>query len=191
MGASRFGGAHRRSLRRIEQSRRARLERRPRRENSQEGFRVKATMILADAAQVAEGKLFILGGGWSVTSGKLPSAARDQDRGPVERGERTAHARDPAPRLRRQGGRSPHHRDVRGRSTGGDPHRHLDRPRARDPDGSADDARAGPALRVGAVDRQPCRGGMALLVLRAAHSPTGTRRIAATRHLARAPFVAQ
>ncbi len=31
-------------------------------------------MILADAAQVAEGKLFILGGGWSVTSGKLPSA---------------------------------------------------------------------------------------------------------------------
>jgi hypothetical protein len=31
-------------------------------------------MMLADAAQVAEGKLYILGGGWSVTSGKLPSA---------------------------------------------------------------------------------------------------------------------
>ena len=31
-------------------------------------------MMLADSAQVAEGKLFILGGGWSVTSGKLPSA---------------------------------------------------------------------------------------------------------------------
>ena len=31
-------------------------------------------MMLADSAQVAEGKLFIMGGGWSVTSGKLPSA---------------------------------------------------------------------------------------------------------------------
>jgi hypothetical protein len=28
---------------------------------------VKVTMLLADAAQVAEGKLYILGGGWSLT----------------------------------------------------------------------------------------------------------------------------
>jgi hypothetical protein len=35
---------------------------------------VKATLMLADSAQVAEGKLFILGGGWSITSGALPSA---------------------------------------------------------------------------------------------------------------------
>ena len=33
---------------------------------------VKATMMLADAAQAAEGKLYILGGGWSVT-GPAPS----------------------------------------------------------------------------------------------------------------------
>jgi hypothetical protein len=33
---------------------------------------VKATMMLADAAQAAEGKLYILGGGWSVT-GPSPS----------------------------------------------------------------------------------------------------------------------
>jgi hypothetical protein len=29
---------------------------------------VRATMMLADSAQVAEGKLYILGGGWSITS---------------------------------------------------------------------------------------------------------------------------
>ena len=31
-------------------------------------------MLLADAAQVSEGKLYVLGGGWSVTSGMVPSA---------------------------------------------------------------------------------------------------------------------
>lgn len=33
---------------------------------------MKVTMMLADAAQAAEGKLYILGGGWSVT-GPMPS----------------------------------------------------------------------------------------------------------------------
>jgi hypothetical protein len=37
--------------------------------------RVKATLMLCDAAQVADGKLYILGGGWSVTGpGPAPSA---------------------------------------------------------------------------------------------------------------------
>ncbi len=31
------------------------------------GERVKVTILLADAAQAAEGKLFVLGGGWSIT----------------------------------------------------------------------------------------------------------------------------
>ena len=31
-------------------------------------------MMLADSAQVSEGKLFILGGGWSVTGPPAPSA---------------------------------------------------------------------------------------------------------------------
>lgn len=36
---------------------------------------MKVTMLLADAAQVADGKLFILGGGWSVTGpDPIPSA---------------------------------------------------------------------------------------------------------------------
>lgn len=36
---------------------------------------MKVTMILADAAQVADGKLYILGGGWSVTGpSPMPSA---------------------------------------------------------------------------------------------------------------------
>jgi Family of unknown function (DUF6941) len=35
---------------------------------------VKVTMMLADAAQAVEGKLYILGGGWSVT-GPEPSAS--------------------------------------------------------------------------------------------------------------------
>ncbi|MDB4894506.1 MAG: hypothetical protein JWN15_768 [Firmicutes bacterium] len=36
---------------------------------------MKVTMLLADAAQAAEGKLFILGGGWSVTGpSPVPSA---------------------------------------------------------------------------------------------------------------------
>jgi hypothetical protein len=36
---------------------------------------VKATMMLADAAQAAEGKLYILGGGWSITGpAPYPSA---------------------------------------------------------------------------------------------------------------------
>ena len=36
---------------------------------------VKVTMLLCDAAQVADGKLFILGGGWSMTGPEpLPSA---------------------------------------------------------------------------------------------------------------------
>jgi len=36
---------------------------------------MKATMLLCDAAQVADGKLFILGGGWSITGAVMgPSA---------------------------------------------------------------------------------------------------------------------
>lgn len=36
---------------------------------------MKATMLLCDAAQVADGKLFILGGGWSITGPEpAPSA---------------------------------------------------------------------------------------------------------------------
>jgi hypothetical protein len=36
---------------------------------------VKVTMLLADAAQVAQGKLYILGGGWSITGPEpLPAA---------------------------------------------------------------------------------------------------------------------
>jgi hypothetical protein len=35
---------------------------------------VRATLLLADHAVVAEGKLYISGGGWSVTSGGAPSA---------------------------------------------------------------------------------------------------------------------
>lgn len=35
---------------------------------------MKVTMMLADAAQVADGKLNILGGGWSVISGATPFA---------------------------------------------------------------------------------------------------------------------
>jgi hypothetical protein len=36
---------------------------------------MKATLLLADAAQVADGKLYILGGGWSVTGPyPMPSA---------------------------------------------------------------------------------------------------------------------
>jgi hypothetical protein len=31
-------------------------------------------MLLADAAQVSDGKLYVLGGGWSVTTGMVPSA---------------------------------------------------------------------------------------------------------------------
>jgi hypothetical protein len=35
---------------------------------------VRATLLLADHAVVAEGKLYINGGGWSVTTGGAPSA---------------------------------------------------------------------------------------------------------------------
>jgi hypothetical protein len=36
---------------------------------------VRVTMMLCDSAQVADGKLYILGGGWSVTGpGSMPSA---------------------------------------------------------------------------------------------------------------------
>ena len=35
---------------------------------------MQVSMILAVAATVAEGKLFVLGGGWNITNGKLPSA---------------------------------------------------------------------------------------------------------------------
>ncbi|MGQ0823559.1 MAG: DUF6941 family protein [Actinomycetota bacterium] len=35
---------------------------------------MKAIFLLADAAQVAEGKLNLLGAGWSITSGQVPSA---------------------------------------------------------------------------------------------------------------------
>lgn len=36
---------------------------------------MKATLILADSAQVAAGKLYIMGGGWSVTEHKLAMSA--------------------------------------------------------------------------------------------------------------------
>lgn len=36
---------------------------------------MRVTMMLADAAQEANGKLYILGGGWSVTGPKLPPMA--------------------------------------------------------------------------------------------------------------------
>ncbi len=36
---------------------------------------MKIVMMLADAAQVADGKLYILGGGWSVTSTPTPPLA--------------------------------------------------------------------------------------------------------------------
>lgn len=35
---------------------------------------MKVTLLLADAAQVADGKLHILGGGWSITGPPAPSA---------------------------------------------------------------------------------------------------------------------
>jgi len=36
---------------------------------------MRVTMLLCDAAQVAEGKLFVLGGGWSITGAQMgPSA---------------------------------------------------------------------------------------------------------------------
>ena len=35
---------------------------------------MKVTVLLADAAQAVDGKLYILGGGWSITSGPAPSA---------------------------------------------------------------------------------------------------------------------
>jgi hypothetical protein len=35
---------------------------------------MRVTLMLADSAQVSEGKLFILGGGWSVTGPPAPSA---------------------------------------------------------------------------------------------------------------------
>lgn len=38
------------------------------------GSRPRVTFILADSAQVAGGKLYILGGGWNLTSGMMPSA---------------------------------------------------------------------------------------------------------------------
>ena len=34
----------------------------------------KATLLLADSAQVAEGKLYIIGGGWTVIGLGTPSA---------------------------------------------------------------------------------------------------------------------
>lgn len=36
---------------------------------------MKVTMMLADAAQVADGKLYVLGGGWSITRPDLPASA--------------------------------------------------------------------------------------------------------------------
>ena len=35
---------------------------------------MRLTLLLADAAQVADGKLYILGGGWSVLNGPAPMA---------------------------------------------------------------------------------------------------------------------
>ena len=37
--------------------------------------RMRVTMMLADSAQEADGKLFILGGGWSVTGPEIPPSA--------------------------------------------------------------------------------------------------------------------
>jgi hypothetical protein len=36
--------------------------------------RMRVTMLLADAAQVSDGKLYILGGGWNMTGPPAPSA---------------------------------------------------------------------------------------------------------------------
>ena len=41
---------------------------------------MRATLLLADHAVVADGKLYINGGGWSVTSPGAPSAIADQAR---------------------------------------------------------------------------------------------------------------
>lgn len=35
---------------------------------------MKVTMLLADAAQVADGKLYVMGGGWSIARGLTPQA---------------------------------------------------------------------------------------------------------------------
>jgi hypothetical protein len=35
---------------------------------------IRATLILADSAQAIAGKLYILGAGWNITSGDIPSA---------------------------------------------------------------------------------------------------------------------
>lgn len=40
--------------------------------NAADGTSVRVTMLLADAAQEVNGKLYILGGGWSVTGPDLP-----------------------------------------------------------------------------------------------------------------------
>ena len=53
---------------------------------------MKLTMLLADAAQVAEGKLYILGGGWSMTGPpEVPSAIAIKIEVPWDQANRQHH----------------------------------------------------------------------------------------------------
>ena len=53
---------------------------------------MKLTMLLADAAQVAEGKLYILGGGWSMTGpSEVPSAIAIKIEVPWDQANRQHH----------------------------------------------------------------------------------------------------
>ena len=55
---------------------------------------MKATLLLADAAQAAEGKLYVLGGGWSVTGpGPAPMANSATDSATIGRAAMAAKAR--------------------------------------------------------------------------------------------------
>jgi len=53
---------------------------------------MKLTMLLADAAQVSEGKLYILGGGWSMTGpAEVPSAIAIKIEVPWDQANRQHH----------------------------------------------------------------------------------------------------
>lgn len=53
---------------------------------------MRVTMMLCDAAQVADGKLYILGGGWSLTGpGPVPSAVAIQVHVPWDQANRQHH----------------------------------------------------------------------------------------------------
>ena len=47
--------------------------------------RMRVTLMLADAAQVSEGKLHLLGGGWSITGPPAPRRSRSSSRSPGTR----------------------------------------------------------------------------------------------------------